>query len=762
MPSVLLNSNAVLQDQQANGSLNQMSSIYGCESSDDSEYLHCDLFKNEFESNSTSYNSTKIADITREPLYVNGVNGKAIEFIDRYREYVEIPETNLYNMSEFSVLFWVRETKNSEQASPYAHVISLVDNKLNNGWYFEHSPNNQSIRFIVTDPSNELIKSNGVTISNSSFTHIAATFNGSQIAVYQNGSLFQNLDYPGSYSPAFNLPIHVGSASYCNSCSRFTGIVDDIRLFNSTMSGDEIKQLYLEMEGNRSTTTTTTNNNNNSSFVNKDLVGHWSFDNTLDDLSIYKNDAKMFTLIASLATTPDDRIFISEKNTGQIKIMKDGKLLEKPFAVLNDYYVGWEQGLLGLAIDPEFAKNHFVYLYYTAVSADHNSIVNKVVRFTEKDNVAVNTTVLLDNIPASNDYHSGGGLAIGPDGKLYVTVGDATEHIYAQSKDILVGKILRINTDGTIPSDNPFPNSPVYTLGHRNMFGIAFDDKQNIGIVTENGDARYDEINLIKKGGNYGFPTIQIPNVLPELSNSTLDIKPLRSYWETPAPTQAIYYTGDKFPSLKDNFLFGTYTGDIYAIHIDNASKLIDSEQHLEMNNYPFEATNGIAQTSDGNIYFGANHVYMLDSIIRDKEPYQILFPVSINRSENIIIDGIYPQINTSVIINLHSTSNNSETNSSQYINVKIPKSLIYEIGDVTLSVTSQGQTQTQTLQKTIPNLLTNLDSKYNYITIPLKFNFTDLRLAINSNAKNTSMAFVNQAPDALKESYSQVNNTLN
>ena len=170
----------------------------------------------------------------------------------------------------------------------------------------------------------------------------------------------------------------------------------------------------------------------------------------------------MFTLLSSMASTPapDDRIFISEKNTGKVKIMKDGILLDKPFAVINDVYVGWEQGLLGLAIDPQFKENHFVYLYYTSTDGKNNSLVNKVIRFTEKDNVAVNTTVLLDNIPASNNYHSGGALAIGPDDKLYITVGDATVHIYAQSKDILVGKILRINKDGTIPSDNPFPNSP--------------------------------------------------------------------------------------------------------------------------------------------------------------------------------------------------------------------------------------------------------------------------------------------------------------
>jgi len=736
-PSVLQNSNAIIDNDQANGSINQKISIYGCESNDLYIYLHCDLFKNEFEGNHTSYNSTKIVDITREPFYVDGVDGKAIDIIDMYHEYVEIPKSHLYNSSEISVSFWVKETNTPKpnpdhkvQESAYAHVISHVSVNEKNGWYFDHTADDQSIHFVIADPSVGKTKSNGVTISNSSFTHIAATFDGSQIAVYKNGSLFQNLDYYGNYSSAFNLPIYVGSASYCNSCFELTGIIDDIKLFNRTMSGDEIKQLYLGMETNRATT-----NNNNSSYVNKDLVGHWSFDNTLDDLSIYKNNAKMFTLLSSMASTPDDRIFMSEKNTGKIKIMKDGKVLERPFAVINDSYVGWEQGLLGLAIDPEFKDNHFVYLYYTSISAEGNFPVNKVIRFTEKDNVAVNATVLLNNIPADDGYHTGGALAIGPDDKLYITVGDATLGSVAQDNSSLLGKILRINKDGTIPSDNPIPNSPVYTIGHRNMFGIAFDSKDKIGIVTENGDELYDEINLIKKGGNYGYPTLQPANILPELSNSTLDIKPLRSYLHVPGPTQALYYTGDKFPSLKDNFLFGTYTGHIYAIHIDNASETIDSEQDIQLDRYPYESINGITQTSDGNIYFGANSVYKLESVFSGEDPYQVLYPVTINRSENIIVDGIYPQIATSVTIDLQSTPNDSETNSTQYIKLKMSKSIIDEIGNVTYSVASQNESP----QRNIPFSVVDLDSKHNEITIPLKFDFTDIRVIINSKASNNA-----------------------
>ena len=138
-----------------------------------------------------------------------------------------------------------------------------------------------------------------------------------------------------------------------------------------------------------------------------------------------------------------------------------------------------------------------------------------------------------------------------------------------------LGKVLRINRDGSLPHDNPFPNSPVYTLGHRNIYGIAFDKKDGIGIIAENGDAFYDEINLIMKGGNYGYPTFQPPNFPPELANSTLSILPLRSYWRTPAPTQTIFYEGGKFMVLKDRFLFGAFDGNIYELTFDKKNKNI-------------------------------------------------------------------------------------------------------------------------------------------------------------------------------------------
>jgi len=296
--------------------------------------------------------------------------------------------------------------------------------------------------------------------------------------------------------------------------------------------------------------------------------------------------------------------------------------------------------MLGLAIDPEFHTNRYVYVYYTAVVDDQNGgdseVINRVVRFTDSNNTGIDPTVIIDNIPASRGYHSGGAMAFGPDGKLYITVGDATEHIFAQDPSIVIGKILRINKDGTIPQDNPFPNSPVYTVGHRNMYGIAFDDN-GTGLVTENGDVRYDEINLIKNGGNYGFPTSQPANLPPEQANGT-SIKPLRSYWETIAPTQMIYYDGDALPELKGMFLFGSFTGDIYALELSEDKQRVVREIKIELEHYPFVPTVGIAQSPDGKIYYGGYQIYTLDSIA-DAE--QILFTIGIESPPAIQISEV-------------------------------------------------------------------------------------------------------------------------
>jgi glucose/arabinose dehydrogenase len=170
-----------------------------------------------------------------------------------------------------------------------------------------------------------------------------------------------------------------------------------------------------------------------------------------------------------------------------------------------------EDGLLGLALDPEFARNGFVYLYYSYTSSGR--VQNRVVRMRDADGVGVEEKVLLDGIAGSAN-HDGGRLKFGPDGKLYITTGDGEVEARAQDTGSYNGKVLRLNPDGTIPSDNPFPSSAIWSYGHRNVQGIAWQPDTDVLYETEHGPSGIfpaccnDEVNRIVRGGNYGWPTV--------------------------------------------------------------------------------------------------------------------------------------------------------------------------------------------------------------------------------------------------------------
>lgn len=207
---------------------------------------------------------------------------------------------------------------------------------------------------------------------------------------------------------------------------------------------------------------------------------------------------------------PDGRIFVSERPS-RIRVIKDNQLLPEPWMTL-DVAESGESGLLGLALDPQFAQNGFVYVAYTYRTAG-GRLQNRLVRL--HDDVASGKgmidRVLLDGVAGSGN-HDGGRVKFGPDGKLYWTVGDAGVSQSAQDLSSLNGKILRINPDGTIPGDNPFPNSPVYSYGHRNPQGLAWQPGTGRLYETEHGPSGLasgrDEVNYIEAGKNYGWPVI--------------------------------------------------------------------------------------------------------------------------------------------------------------------------------------------------------------------------------------------------------------
>ncbi|MEW5839666.1 PQQ-dependent sugar dehydrogenase [Nitrososphaera sp.] len=196
----------------------------------------------------------------------------------------------------------------------------------------------------------------------------------------------------------------------------------------------------------------------------------------------------------------DGRVFFTER-AGRLRIIdSDGSLLEPVF--INVAQQG-EAGLLGLALHPGFAENHRLYVYHTY--SNGTAVFNKVVMFTERDNKLVDSATIIDRIPAA-DRNDGGRIRFGPDGKLYVATGDAKQPGLAQDLNSLAGKILRLNDDGSVPEDNPFPGSPVYSYGHRNVQGLAWDPVTKEMYASEHGESGNDEINRIKAGANYGWP----------------------------------------------------------------------------------------------------------------------------------------------------------------------------------------------------------------------------------------------------------------
>jgi glucose/arabinose dehydrogenase len=222
-----------------------------------------------------------------------------------------------------------------------------------------------------------------------------------------------------------------------------------------------------------------------------------------------------FTNATAMAIAPDGRVFVSEQ-AGTLRVVKNDTLLSVPFATLSVDSTQ-ERGLFGVAFDPSFASNQYVYVYHTTSTAP---IHNRIVRFTANGDVAVagSMVVLLDLDPLVSAHDNGGGLHFGADGKLYAGVGEDEVPANAQSLANLLGKILRLNPDGTIPSDNPFygtatgKNRAIWSLGLRNPFTFAFQPGTGRLFVNDVGESDWEEINDGFAGANYGWPQTEGPS----------------------------------------------------------------------------------------------------------------------------------------------------------------------------------------------------------------------------------------------------------
>ncbi len=196
-----------------------------------------------------------------------------------------------------------------------------------------------------------------------------------------------------------------------------------------------------------------------------------------------------------LAFLPNGDALFTERDSGRLLRMDASGNIEEVQTLPTRGY--GEGGSLGLAVSPEYEQDGYVYAYYTT---DRD---NRVVRF----ELGEEPEPILTGIPF-NTYHDGGRIAFGPDGMLYIATGDAGDPANAQDRNSLGGKILRLTPEGNVPEDNPFPNSPVYSYGHRNVEGLAWDEDGQL-YASEFGQHDYDEVNRIEPGENYGWPEVE-------------------------------------------------------------------------------------------------------------------------------------------------------------------------------------------------------------------------------------------------------------
>ena len=273
---------------------------------------------------------------------------------------------------------------------------------------------------------------------------------------------------------------------------------------------------------------------------------------------------------------PNGDIYFSERDGRIWKIESFGEAkVIQTFPKSGSY----EGGTLGLALHPNFEENKKIYVYQTNLELEF--FQNKVYSFTVDGDELTDKQIVIDDIPGAL-WHDGGRIAFGPDGKLYITTGDAVNPGLSQDLSSLAGKILRINPDGTIPDDNPFDSSPVFSYGHRNPQGIAWDNN-GLLVSSEHGPSGemgygHDEINVIVKGGNYGWP-----KALGDSSDDSFVNPIIHSGQTTWAPSGMVYFDSNKIPSLDGKFLVGALRGQhLMVVDVAEDGSLISAEKMFE------------------------------------------------------------------------------------------------------------------------------------------------------------------------------------
>ncbi len=329
--------------------------------------------------------------------------------------------------------------------------------------------------------------------------------------------------------------------------------------------------------------------------------------------------ARGFDAPTSVAPTPDGGLFVAEQGGAIWRVAADGTRGDEPVVTL-EVYAEFESGLLGLTADPNFSDNGLLYAF-ASVSDD------------EQHMIRIDTTlsppavvVLRDSLPGSNGVHVGGGIAFGPDGRLYVTIGDTGHPEFAQQVTSLAGKLCRFDRNGDVPDDNPFttptgaPRAYI-ALGFRNPYRFCFapDGRMFVMDVGSSGDARREEINLIRPGDNAGWPDVEGAAPADRIGEFT---DPIYSYVdEGAAITGCVYYSGDQFPPgyAGDLFHVEFVLNKLYRLTLDGDVS-VAHEQVLDLEGGPVDLQQEAAGTLVYCEFFGGRVMRVRSTIAAETD----------------------------------------------------------------------------------------------------------------------------------------------